>query len=426
MVRTLDIVEGDTLDTIYSVFAWSLDALSQGEFPYNDHLGVPFSSIHHPDRFAKRGQKLADGRVGAFAGMRGDWKYLVEALHLPRFYKHHDYLCHACCVRKYANGMRYTDFRRCAPHRATILSNMEFLGDLLGRTVISPLLLIPGFHVARIHFDVMHCLDLGLLQYLVPSVLKHLVQEGAFAGSNLALKFASAYAAYRLWCEINKVRDVIRQKFKPGVWMKGTGFPKITQATSRAGCLRSMMYWLLKVCRDHTATASGKMRLAMVEAWIEFDVLCRKFPRHLTSEQHAELCQALERALVCYNALADLFVTLKRKLYKIIPKCHALTHTYDSPLNPREVQCYQDEDMVKRLKKIFNNVHGGVGASARGLWRYSILVGLRWWEELRVLRGIPAFHRDRFGIPVQVDDSVKQRVLQKQSEKTAKRRKFKK
>ena len=138
MVRTLDIVEGDTLDTIYSVFAWSLDALSQGEFPYNDHLGVPFSSIHHPDRFAKRGQKLADGRVGAFAGMRGDWKYLVEALHLLRFYKHHDYLCHACCVRKYANGMRYTDFRRCAPHRATILSNMELLSDLLGRRVISP------------------------------------------------------------------------------------------------------------------------------------------------------------------------------------------------------------------------------------------------------------------------------------------------
>ena len=66
----------------------------------------------------------------------------------------------------------------------------------------------------------------------------------------------------------------------------------------------------------------------------------------------------------------------KWKLYKLIPKFHALTHYYDTRLNPRRVTCYQDEDMVGRMKKIYVRCHGNTAPRA-SLQRYRVMIGIR-------------------------------------------------
>ena len=72
----------------------------------------------------------------------------------------------------------------------------------------------------------------------------------------------------------------------------------------------------------------------------------------LTPAQHGALCTHLERALVSYDTLAANSIADGAYLYKVVPKFHAATQTYDNRLNPRYAHCYADEDMVGRMKNI--------------------------------------------------------------------------
>lgn len=103
-------------------------------------------------------------------------------------------------------------------------------------------------------------------------------------------------------------------------------------------------------------------------------------------------------ALVFYNALASESVRLWTHLWAVVPKHHAVTHmVYDAQgVNPRAATCYQDEDMVGRVKRIYVACHGAT-APKRTLQRYIILQGVRWRDRLLRLRtattgvqGLPA------------------------------------
>ena len=101
------------------------------------------------------------------------------------------------------------------------------------------------------------------------------------------------------------------------------------------------------------------------------------------------MADAVEAALSCYNWLASEALQQRKKLWKVVPKLHMLTHiAYDNAqeVNPRWVHCYGDEDMVGKVKRIANKCHGATAHNAV-LLRYLIWVGIRWWQELHLLRG---------------------------------------
>ncbi len=87
-----------------------------------------------------------------------------------------------------------------------------------------PLLLLPGFTIWRVHFDIMHSLDLGVYQSVLPSVMWQLVlrKRGRcpFRGTTYKAKFLSAYRQYKLWAKRNKIVAVARNKFKFKQWRK--------------------------------------------------------------------------------------------------------------------------------------------------------------------------------------------------------------
>ena len=86
MLRVRDIAKQHTMQTVYDVLKWSLDALASGKFPAAAHNGVAFTKVTDPARWKLAGQPLAGGYVGCWAEMRGDWKFLREALHLNEHY----------------------------------------------------------------------------------------------------------------------------------------------------------------------------------------------------------------------------------------------------------------------------------------------------------------------------------------------------
>ena len=285
--------------------------------------------------------------------------------------------------------MRYTNFRQNAAHRGTCLTNEQWSALYLALAVVSPLLLIPGFCIWRVFFDVMHCLDLGVYQLAVPSVMQELTSApGVFPGASVDDRYAAAYREYRLWCKTRRVKAVIGKRFTRKVWRKSSNvYPRISQLSAKAAALRSMTYWVDKVLRER-ANVGAEVRATMISSFVRADHVCRVSGRHLSVAQHRALCQNLEAALTSYNLLASEALVANKRLYKIIPKFHAVTHTYDLAINPRRVTCYQDEDMVGRMKAIYVKCHGST-APMRSLQRYCVLVCIRWWELLRVLRGVP-------------------------------------
>lgn len=387
MIKVSSILPYNTMQTIYEVFKWSLTALSEGEFPKCNHLNEPFTPRNDRKRVALAGQKLAGGLVGCFAEMRGDWKYLKEALYLRQHYGCLANICHRCNVRKFSEnpGMRYTDFRMNAPHRATIFSNGFWMAAYLAGVLVSPLLLIPGFHVTRIIFDVLHCLDLGIYQVAVPSAMKEFTATSAvFPGSTKSQRFLSAFKKYSIWRKNNRVKSYTSKPFKSKVWLKHK-YPRISQLTLKGAALRSMVYWVSTVCDDNAVDDHSRLRALLFKSFVQADRICRTAGRHFTPAQHRQFCAALEAALVCYNALAVEAGALKKKNWKLLPKHHAATHYFDLPLNPRRVACNQDEDMVGRMKRIYISCHGAT-APNRSLQRYAIVQCLRWFAELHYLR----------------------------------------
>ena len=93
----------------------------------------------------------------------------------------------------------------------------------------------------------------------------------------------------------------------------------------------------------------------------EADAVMRSQTRFLDKVASATLSRCLGEALELYVALAASAAETGNTRWNIVPKCHAMSHiAYDNcGINPRQVHCYQDEDMVGKLKRIYLRCHGG-------------------------------------------------------------------
>ena len=387
----------------YRVLTWSFRALAHGYYPTHDHAGVPFSTNHHPERFALAGKPLALLRgqpVGArWHELRGDWKFLREACHFTEHYNcKRRGMCHLCkAMFSPAHEDFFGDFSRAAPFR-DLTTHGDFVETQRTRPKppATPLLELPGFNFRRVFFDIMHTVDLGTLQLAIPSALHELVfDEGVFGqagarGVSLEDRLLEAHAHYVTWCAANDQPPQARAFTE--AWVKLPD-PQIGQLQAKAAATRTMAYWM----RDACAPLKGSSRHAKVRWGFFFwtcraDLLMRRAGRHLTVVERQKLARFTESALACYGWLHRSAKARRVELWKVIPKHHAWTHiAYDNMgTNPRSVHCYADEDMVGKAKRLYNKRHGRT-APARSMQRYSLRQALRWRRTLRESR--PALRR---------------------------------
>ncbi len=185
MLKKNECVPGLSLDMLLEVLVWSLGALAQGTYPSHDHTGKAFGPNHHPHRHKMAGLPLtAQRRVGLWCEMRGDWKFLKEALHLDRHYGTAA-CCHLCSASKVDGDLSFQDFSPDGPCRQTLRTTAEFGASAQILPDPTPLLKLPAFSIHRVFFDIMHTLDLGVLQLAVPCALKELTARH-FHGKGLA------------------------------------------------------------------------------------------------------------------------------------------------------------------------------------------------------------------------------------------------
>ena len=122
----------------------------------------------------------------------------------------------------------------------------------------------------------------------------------------------------------------------------------------------------------------------------EWDRQCRAHGRFIPQDVCDTLAALTEKILVLYNYLACFSIALGKCLYHLIPKLHMFSHIgYDMcyQANPRSVHCYSDENMVGKVKRICERCHARTVAF-RCVSRYVIMISIRWWMQLAVLRGL--------------------------------------
>ncbi len=173
-------------------------------------------------------------------------------------------------------------------------------------------------------------------------------------------------------------------------WVQGR-YPRITQSNIKAAALRTMVYWVRDVClKCINGDAHNTLRAALFDSFARTDALLRGFGRHMQVHEQELVAALYENGLLAHNALAAQSFREGTQLWKIMPKRHALTHVaYDNKgVNPRAVHCYLDEDMVGRMKRLYQRCHGATAAQ-RSMERYVLSLVLR-WVELRRERLRPA------------------------------------
>ena len=126
-----------------------------------------------------------------------------------------------------------------------------------------------------------------------------------------------------------------------------------------------------------------RMRSALIGSLAVMDSLQLRFKRVLDANAHREFTRAYLCFRVSLNGLADHALQTKCLRYHMRPKVHMMGHVvyHFLPHNPRYFQCYTDEDMVARLKRIASSCHP-LHCSRLSMLRYIIHVCMKWSGEM--------------------------------------------
>ena len=210
-----------------------------------------------------------------------------------------------------------------------------------------------------------------------------------FGGPTRKVRLFKMYQHYKEWCKANGVEQPVKQwqckHFQP---REGVVF--WTQRTAKAAQMKPFIFWLRDLCEQQNSNEHQNVRCTMYTALVVFETTCADHGRFLTLEAVQAVETSAEVALNCMGWLHK-HSDRAAGLYHVVPKGHMMTHlAYDSAAktNPRRCQCYSDEDLMGKVKRILTHCHGS-SASIRALSRYKIWICLRWWIQLHKLRGIP-------------------------------------
>ncbi len=179
----------ETLEDIWKVLLWELQALQHGRRPMVGQESLP---LHEQ----VPGEHLC-GRWGRWhriclMQVKGDWSWYTEALGIPQW-NCNGHMCPFCGAHGKGH-LRWRDFSLEAPWRATCRTHDKFLADMRhsksqnfrhGSCAFKcePLLaLAPHFRWTMVKLDWMHAADLGVLVYVIGEVWWSILP--ALAGGN--------------------------------------------------------------------------------------------------------------------------------------------------------------------------------------------------------------------------------------------------
>ena len=308
------------------------------------------------------GAQKIGGFFAAVAYIKGDWKFLRQALNLKRHYNANR-VCFKCLASKDLS-FPYTDVSSAAAWRATCDTEDPWRQDE------APALTdLRNFSLHMVGIDILHTWHLGLARDVVASVLVLLLRRPAFFAARTikdriaeASKLAKDYArdvAHRAlprqWCFTRA-----RLNLKTGSYVEfhGKGW--------QAGIL---LKWLESLFRERGAPTDDLYAVvALGNNFMPLLMVAREQGPFLTNEQAHQVMVLGQKWLEVYLRLhvkCKLLESCPYRLFNPRPKMHMMQHLLESckgRRNPAIAMTFMDEDWLKRILRVTKKTHRATAA----------------------------------------------------------------
>ena len=174
-VRKVDYTK-ETLDRIFELLAWSVNAMARGETPALDWDRKPL--LQAPGR-------LAGLYSAVLAQVRGDWQFYVEIFQLPPW----NGALRMCWLCRASSALESLSFNNCGPNagwRHTRFTDESYRAHLRGLGMAIPVLLlfVIGLRLECIMIDALHSLDLGYTSHCIANTMWEGIRRRVWGGAN--------------------------------------------------------------------------------------------------------------------------------------------------------------------------------------------------------------------------------------------------
>ena len=312
-----------TFNVVFSVIAWSMQALAAGPWPSVDYLKNPLKGW----RARKAGEPF--DFHSAIIAKCADWAWHKQVLAMRSWQM--TFCCWLCEARL---GDR--DFSLNAIWRHTVHSHSAWLIEMMSGFT-STIFDIPVFSIEYVKVDWMHTVCLGALQYVCGNVMWELfVVVGGTMNKHLAacsiLKNMAELQARQLGLEMPFVSLTVLT-FRSSMKKKPTMKLKATEGRRFLPVFTAIIQEYFPPSNDYERT-----RLSCLQA------LCRCYGemRNWTVDSPLKLELACRQHLLLYVQLSD---ATPDGQYKVYPKHHLMVHCCTA-VNPTLLWNYADEDEI--------------------------------------------------------------------------------
>ena len=360
-----------TFDDVFSVLLFACRAWLSGVWPRLRHCGQAFADSTRPGDKARAAKARGRKRLmfqGAVVQKRGDWPWFKQIFDIVGWKAEgaSKRVCFKCACTGEGGECPYTDASLSAAWRRTMVSHPEWFQRALreGR-YLSVLWSLPGFILSFITIDLMHCGELGILQYLLGNVLFELfVQLGGIVTRPLE--------AMGSLMSLIQVASKHLQQARPPVYklsiaqIKASGKePKLKTKAAETRYMLEVVTHILKNLMPPT-TPHEVLRLQCCQSINDIYVELRQWDQRLSPPKVAKLARThiILYAELCREALdGGHFVANGWHAYKMYPKHHLFVHLMEEQTaacgNPADFWNYLDEDAIGLCADMSEACHGG-------------------------------------------------------------------
>lgn len=341
--------DGSTLEAIWGVFSWSMNALLSGRMPTKDYKGRCIAAEALP---------IADGWCGALVQFRGDCFFFQEALGVPRHNEMNN-MCWLCAAGGREDSILWTDFSENARWRDTRRDHAAFCENLRARgKTPSALFDTIGFKSEFILIDVLHAVDLGIASHIIANIFVEVMQLKHW-GPNLKLQTDGLASALADWYRQNKDKHRIQGKLSIDRIRTRGGWPKLK---AKGAATRHLSHFALHLAQQYdSGSLHDKQRIAVVQLLVRFYTILECEGVCLSPHARTELPKVGFRLCNIYAKLAHEAVEQGRMKWKLVPKFHLFQHLTEWQTvdfgNPRFWWCYPDEDLIGHLIEVAGSTH---------------------------------------------------------------------
>ena len=352
VIKKSDFV-ADTLDSIWKIFAWSMNLLGRGEKPDTNYLGR---------HVLRENPCLAGGWRGILCQVRGDWQFFQEAFYFPHW-NAGERMCWMCLASGTIEHLLFTNCRANAPWRDTIFTHDSYLAHQHANGLVLPVLLalVVGFRLDMFMVDTLHAVDLGMCAHVLGNIFWIMaVRRRVLGGRTHALAIANLETYIKSWVKRTRCPSGLRGKLTVERVRTSNGWPKLK---CKGATARHLIVCGLALMNEfgNPADLQDAQMIALCTLLSRFYDILYENSFFLSAAAKLEMPRLGQRFAEIYTNLARGAVEAGVRCWKLAPKLHLWEHLTEYQAvhfgNPRYYWCYADEDLVGLIVGLASGVH---------------------------------------------------------------------